>query len=472
MSDLRKSLSILKENNDLREIDEEFSTETEITSLANYYQRNNGPALLFNKPSGFGNKVLIGLFGTYTRLENVLERKITEITGDFSGLLEILYSKPSLIEGLKLFSKLKNFNVNEIGNGPAKEKYGDITLDDIPILKSWPKDGGRFITAPVVITRDPENGAYNAGTYRMHVYDSETTGMHWQTQKTGAMHMMKAKKMGTKLDVAVAIGVHPAVLFSSVSPLPEGIDEMAFAGYLTGNRIDTVRGETVDLRYPSNAEIILEGYVNPDETREEGPFGDHTGYYTPVDLYPVFHVKRIYHRKDFIYHSILVGKYWNEDVPIGRAIERIFLPVIKLQIPEINDIFLPEEGLFNDVLFVSIKKRYPGQGRKVGMAIFSLGQMMFTKYVVVVDEDIDVTDRKEVMWAVATRTDPARDIEIIKMAPTDSLDHSSIYPDVGGKMIIDATVKRMNEGTRREWPERIEVNETEVLKEKMKKYVL
>jgi len=472
MSDIRRSLSRLKKINDIREIDEEFRTDLEISSLSNYYQKKNGPALLFNKPSGYNNVVVTGLFGTYSRLENVMERNISDISEDFAGLFEMLYSKPGILEGLKLFSKLKNFSVNEVGNGPVKEVNGDITLDDIPILKHWPKDAGRFITAPVVITKDPETGTYNAGTYRMQVYDSETTGMHWQTQKTGAMHLMKAKKLGKKLDVAVAIGVHPSILFSSISPLPEGIDEMSFAGYLMENKVDVVRGETVDLRYPSNAEIVLEGYVDPDETREEGPFGDHTGYYTPIDLYPVFHVKKIFHRRNYIYHSILVGKYWNEDVPIGRAIERIFLPILKFQIPEIKDIFLPEEGLFNDVIFVSIKKRYPGQGRKVAMAVLSSGQMMFTKYVIIVDDDIDVTDRKEVLWAVSTRTDPARDIEIIKMAPTDSLDHSSIYQDVGGKMIIDATVKNTSEGIRRKWPERIEMDENDIIKEKMKKYVI
>jgi len=472
MPDLRESLSLLRKNNDIREINDEFNTVLEISSLANYYQKNNGPALLFNKPQGFNNKVIIGLFGTQRRFESLMGRTINEISDDFTSLFETISSKPGILDGLKLFSKLKNFSVNDVSSGPVKHSYGDITLDDIPILKNWPKDGGKFITAPVVITKDPETGAYNAGTYRMQVYDSETTGMHWQTQKTGAMHLLKAKKMHRNLDVAVAIGVHPSIMFSSISPLPEGIDEMAFAGYLTGQKVPVVHGDTVDLRYPAESEIVLEGYVDPEETKEEGPFGDHTGYYTPVDMYPVFHIKRIYHRENFIYHSILVGKYWNEDVPIGRAIERIFLPVIKFQIPEINDIFLPEEGLFNDVLFVSIKKKYPGQGRKVGMAILSMGQMMFTKYVIVVDDDIDVKDRKEVLWAVATRTDPGRDIEIIKMAPTDSLDHSSLYQDVGGKMIIDATKKGMSEGIRREWPEKIEVDENEILKEKMKKYVL
>ena len=468
--DLRESISVLRKNNDLREIEEEFSVDLEISALANHYQRKEGPALLFNRVSGFTNPVITNVFGTMKRFESVMERRTEDFAGDFQGIFDSLLSKPGLLDGLKLFSKLKNFSVNQVGNGPVKDYKGDITLDDIPILKHWPEDGGRFITAPVVITRDPETGVYNAGTYRMQVFDGETTGMHWQTQKTGAMHLKKAKKLGKKLEVAVAIGVSPSILFSAVSPLPEGIDEMAFAGYLSNEKHNVVQGETVSLRYPATSEIILEGFVDPDETREEGPFGDHTGYYTPVDLYPVFHITKIFHRKDFIYHSILVGKIWSEDVPIGRAIERIFLPAIKFQVPEINDIFLPEEGLFNDVVFVSIKKRYPGQGRKVGMSILSSGQMMFTKYVVVVDEDINVQDRKEVLWAVATRTDPSRDIEIIRMAPSDSLDHSSIFPDVGGKMIIDATIKGRSEGIQKPWPEKIEIDEEVILKDKLKRY--
>lgn len=468
--DLRRSITILRKNNDLNEIEEEFRADLEISTLTNIYQKKEGPALFFKNVSGFKNPVVTNLFGTKERFESVMERGTDDVSNDFREIFDSLLNKPGLMDGLRLFSKLKNFSANEVGNGPVKDYKGDTTLDEIPILKHWPGDGGKYVTAPVVITRDPETGLYNAGMYRMQVYDGETTGMHWQTQKTGAMHLKKAKKLGKNLEVAVAIGVSPSILFSAVCPLPEGIDEMAFAGYLSNEKHNVVQGETVSMRYPATAEIVLEGFVDPNETREEGPFGDHTGYYTPVDLYPVFHVKKILHRKDFIYHSILVGKIWNEDVPIGRAIERIFLPAIKFQIPEIKDIFLPEEGLFNDVVFVSIRKKYPGQGRKVGMALLSSGQMMFTKYVVVVDEDINVQERKEVLWAVATRTDPSRDVEIIKMAPTDSLDHSSIFPDVGGKMIIDATIKGRSEGILKPWPEKIEVDDSAILKDKLNRY--
>jgi 4-hydroxy-3-polyprenylbenzoate decarboxylase len=322
----------------------------------------------------------------------------------------------------------------------------------------------------VVITKDPETGIYNAGTYRMQVFDDETAGMHWQRQKQGYNHMLKAKKMGKNLDVAVVIGVHPAIFFSSISPLPEGINEMAFAGYLMGEKTRLVKGETVDLYYPADAEIVLEGYVDPIETKIEGPFGDHTGYYSPPEEYPVFHIKRISAREDFIYHATVVGKFWNEDVLMGHAIEKIFLPAIKLLIPDIVDIFLPEEGVLNDIAIVSIDKKYPGQGIKVGMAVLSQGQLMFNKYVIVVDKDINVRDKSEVLWAIATRTDPSRDVVIIPRAPADSLDHASFLPNLSGKMIIDATVKTREEGVVREWPEKIEMNEYEILKGKIEKY--
>ncbi|HEU13159.1 MAG TPA: UbiD family decarboxylase, partial [Euryarchaeota archaeon] len=322
----------------------------------------------------------------------------------------------------------------------------------------------------VVITKDPENGSYNAGVYRMQVYDDETTGMHWQRQKTGYMHMLKAKKLGKTLDVAVAIGVNPSILFSAISPLPEGLNEMSFAGLLMNEEVDLVKGETVDLLYPSNAEFVLEGYVDPDESRAEGPFGDHTGYYTPVEDYPVFHIKRIFHRKNPIYHATVVGRFWSEDAVIADAIQSIFLPFIKLQNQEIVDLYLPEEGVFNDLCIVSIRKSYPGQARKVAMSILSSGQLMFTKYVIVVDDDINVRDRREVLWAVSTRTDPARDVEIIGLSVADSLDHASIYNNAGGKMIIDATVKMPQEGFNRPWPRRIEKDLGKIVESMLRKY--
>jgi len=467
MRDLRDTIHEL--NDDLLRIKDKFSTDLEISAFTNLVQKKRGPALLFENPEGYKNPVLINIFGTEKRMNRILGKDLETIKNEISEILELTSKKPGLLDGIRLYSKLKSFGTEAVNSGPVNETKLN-GLSEIPILKTWPKDAGKYITAPVVITKDPETGIYNAGTYRMQVFDDETTGMHWQRQKTGYNHMLKAKKMGKNLDVAVVIGVHPAIFFSSISPLPEGINEMAFAGYLMGEKTRLVKGQTVDLYYPADAEIVLEGYVDPMETKIEGPFGDHTGYYSPPEEYPVFHIKRISAREDFIYHATVVGKFWNEDVVIGHAIEKIFLPAIKLLIPDIVDIFLPEEGVLNDIAIVSIDKKYPGQGIKAGMAVLSQGQLMFSKYVIVVDKDINVKDKSEVLWAIATRTDPSRDIVIIPRAPADSLDHASFLPNLSGKMIIDATVKTREEGVVREWPEKIEMNEYEILKGKIEKY--
>jgi|ADKI01.1.fsa_nt_gi UbiD family decarboxylases len=467
MRDLRDTIHEL--NDDLLRIKDKFSTDLEISAFTNLVQKKRGPALLFENPEGYKNPVLINIFGTEKRMNRILGKDLETIKNEISEILELTSKKPGLLDGIRLYSKLKSFGTEAVNSGPVNETKLN-GLSEIPILKTWPKDAGKYITAPVVITKDPETGIYNAGTYRMQVFDDETTGMHWQRQKTGYNHMLKAKKMGKNLDVAVVIGVHPAIFFSSISPLPEGINEMAFAGYLMGEKTRLVKGQTVDLYYPADAEIVLEGYVDPMETKIEGPFGDHTGYYSPPEEYPVFHIKRISAREDFIYHATVVGKFWNEDVVIGHAIEKIFLPAIKLLIPDIVDIFLPEEGVLNDIAIVSIDKKYPGQGIKAGMAVLSQGQLMFSKYVIVVDKDINVKDKSEVLWAIATRTDPSRDVVIIPRAPADSLDHASFLPNLSGKMIIDATVKTREEGVVREWPEKIEMNEYEILKGKIEKY--
>ncbi len=467
MRDLRDTIHEL--NDDLLRIKDKFSTDLEISAFTNLVQKKRGPALLFENPEGYKNPVLINIFGTEKRMNRILGKDLETIENEISEILELTSKKSGLLDGIRLYSKLKSFGTEAVNSGPVNETKLN-GLSEIPILKTWPKDAGKYITAPVVITKDPETGIYNAGTYRMQVFDDETTGMHWQRQKTGYNHMLKAKKMGKNLDVAVVIGVHPAIFFSSISPLPEGINEMAFAGYLMGEKTRLVKGQTVDLYYPADAEIVLEGYVDPMETKIEGPFGDHTGYYSPPEEYPVFHIKRISAREDFIYHATVVGKFWNEDVVIGHAIEKIFLPAIKLLIPDIVDIFLPEEGVLNDIAIVSIDKKYPGQGIKVGMAVLSQGQLMFSKYVIVVDKDINVRDKSEVLWAIATRTDPSRDVVIIPRSPADSLDHASFLPNLSGKMIIDATVKTREEGVFREWPEKIEMNEYEILKGKIEKY--
>jgi len=470
MSDLRAAIGRLTERSQLIEIEDNLSSELEISYFTNGVQMKGGPGLLFKMVDGRPSRLLMNAFGSAERVELLLGRGIDEIAAGIERMLGLAERRPGLADGLRLFSDMRSMAVNERGSGPVKEASGDITLDDLPILRTWPGDAGKFITMPVVITRDPEDGSYNLGTYRMQVFDRETTAMHWQTQKGGAMHLKKAERLGRELEVAVVLGAPPVVTFSSISPLPAGMNKLAFAGYLAGKGMDVVRGDTVGLHYPSDAEVVLEGYVDPREVRTEGPFGDHTGYYSEPDLYPVFHIRRITHRRDYIYQATVVGKLWNEDVHISRAIERMFLPGIRFLIPDVVDVFLPEEGLFNDICFVSIRKLYPGQGRKVGMAILSSGQMMFTKYVVVVDDDIDVRDRAQVMWAVATRTDPYRDVEIIKSSVADSLDHASMSPDVGGKMIIDATVKGKEEGYARAWPKRIKFEMDSLMKERLKRH--
>src|SRR3974390_930 len=389
---------------------------------------------------------------------------------------------------LPMLAELGKFFPKEVSTGPSKEviKKGDFSLLDFPILQCWPKDGGRFITLPSVITRDPRIGKRNVGTYRMQVYDSNSTGMHWQRQQHGAEHyreqmrrkaaegsaeglaaalelmaqsgggsrVAEGKQVAGKMDVAVAIGTEPAVMFSSIVPAPPDVEEFLIAGFLRQKPVELVKCETVDLEVPANSEIVLEGYVNLDELRTEGPFGDHTGFYSLDDLYPVFHVPCVTHRKDPIYSTTIVGKPPMEDAWMGKAVERIFLPLMKITIPELVDVNLPIEGVFHNLMIVSIRKSYPGQARKVMNAIWSLGQAMFTKCIVVVDEDVDVQDLADVTLKVFNHIDPERDIQFM-LGPVDSLDHASRLPDFGSKMRIDATRKWASEGFTRPWPDEI-----------------
>jgi 4-hydroxy-3-polyprenylbenzoate decarboxylase len=363
-------------------------------------------------------------------------------------------------------------------------KRDNFSLLDFPILQCWPKDAGRFITLPCVITRDPNTGKRNVGMYRMQVYDEKTAGMHWQRQKVAAEHyrdrlrgcgsetqqaasvrvdlmartsggsQLAENLPGGKMEVAVAIGTDPALTFSAIVPAPPDVEEYLVAGFLRQKPVELVKCETVDLEVPASAEIILEGHVQLDELRREGPFGDHTGFYSLEDLYPVFHVSCITHRKDPIYSTTIVGKPPMEDGWMGKAVERIFLPLMKLTIPELVDINLPLEGVFHNLMIVSIKKSYPGQARKVMNAIWSLGQAMFTKCIIVVDEDVNVQDVGEVTLKALNHIDPERDIQFT-LGPVDSLDHASRLPNYGSKMGIDATRKWASEGFSRPWPDEI-----------------
>jgi len=460
--DLREFIERLEAENELARIKHEVSPILEMTEIADRVVKGGGKALLFEKPKGYDIPVLMNVFGTERRMKMALEVERFEEIGE--RLLDILrFKTESLFDGLKGLGKIKElttFIPKKVKKGACKEVVMEKpNLLKFPILKCWPKDGGRFITLPIVITKDPETQELNVGMYRMQVFDEKTTGMHWQIHKHGALHYKKLKEMGKdRLEVAVAIGVDPAILYSATAPLPENFNEFTFAGFIRKERVKLVECETVDLLVPANAEIVLEGYVKVDELKPEGPFGDHTGYYTPVEPYPVFHVECITHRENPIYHATVVGKPPMEDAWLGKATERIFLPIIRFMHPEIVDINLPVEGCFHNLAIVSIKKRYPGHAKKVMFALWSMGMLSLTKIVIVVDDDVNVHDMREVIWAVTTRFDPAKDVVIIPDCPIDSLDHATYKPNLGGKLGIDATKKWREEGYEREWPEVVEMD--------------
>jgi 4-hydroxy-3-polyprenylbenzoate decarboxylase len=356
---------------------------------------------------------------------------------------------------LPMVSRLRDLMPRTVRDAPCQEVVRrDGTLDAFPILKCWPEDGGRYITLPLVFTKDPETGVRNIGTYRMQLFDGRTTGMHWQRHKGGAQHYRVAERLGKRLEVAVAISPEPVLTYAATAPMPEGLDELLLAGFLARRRIDLVKCVTVDLEVPASAHIVLEGYVEPGERRREGPFGDHTGFYSQPDDFPVFHVTCITHRKRPVYLTTVVGPPPMEDFYLGLASERIFLPMIRKTLPEIVDMHFPAAGIFHNLVIVSIDKRYPGHARKIMNAFWGLGQLMFSKTIVVVDKDVNVHDPSEVAWIVGTHIDPARDVQMTK-GPVDDLDDAAELPAFGGKMGIDATRKWASEGYRRLWPERV-----------------
>ena len=461
--DLRNFIEILKKKGLLKRITAEVDPVLEIAEINDRVVKTGGSALFFEKPKNSKFPCVVNLFGSYERMKLALEvDSLDEI-----GLRMLEFLEPdiptNLIEKLKTLPKLKrlaDFLPKYVNSGPCKEVIfrENLSLNVFPILKTWPDDGGRFITLPMVFTKDPETGSRNCGMYRMHVYDERTTGMHWHMHKDGAKHYRNAEKLGKRLEVAVAIGSDPAVMYSATAPLPEGVDEMLFAGFLRKSSVELVKCETIDLEVPANSEIVLEGYCEPNERRIEGPFGDHTGYYSLKDEFPMFHITCITHRKDALYPATIVGKPPMEDCYIAKTTERIFLPLIKKQIPEIVDINLPVEGVFHNIAIVSIDKRYPGHARRVMYALWGMGQMSFTKMIVVVDRWVDVQNPGEVIWRIGNNVDPKRDIVIVE-GPLDVLEHASDIPSYGGKMGIDATKKWKSEGFLREWPDEIVMSE-------------
>ncbi|MBV8881940.1 MAG: menaquinone biosynthesis decarboxylase, partial [Planctomycetaceae bacterium] len=375
------------------------------------------------------------------RLGSILALAMNPPTG---GFLEKIKTLPKLME-------MASFMPKTVDGGLCKDvvlKGDQVDLEKFPVLKCWPEDGGRFITFPLVFTYDPETGKRNVGTYRMQVYDRKTTGMHFHWHKDGARHLRKSSK---PLQVAVAIGCDPAMCFAATLPLPPDVDECLFAGLVRQEATRLTKCETLDIHVPANAEIILEGTVDPTERRREGPFGDHTGYYSLDDDFPVFRVNAITHRSKPVYHTTIVGPPPQEDGYIGYAIERLMHPLMKMQIPEMVDYHMPMEGVFHNLMIVSIDKRFPGHARKVMHTIWGLGQAMFTKTIVVVDADVNVHDYREVTWKALNHIDPERDIEFV-MGPIDILDHASRLAGYGSHMGIDATTKTAGEGFTRRWP--------------------
>ncbi len=486
-------LAALERAGELRRVRVPVATELEITEFADREMKSpgGGKALLFEQPTvhGVPSKfpLAINTMGSQRRMAMALGLEhIDELMHRMELILkakpptsfkhawtlamqglDLLNAKPKRVKDGPCKEVVARF-VNgdrEIGNGrsastPSTDHHSPVTfptLLDLPILQCWPRDGGRFITLPCVHTRDPDTGERNLGMYRMQVYDAQTTGMHWQVHKVGARHGRRYYERGERMPVAVTLGGDPAYTFAATAPLPDGLDEILFAGFVRKKPVPLVQCETVDLEVPADVDFVLEGYVQPGEMRPEGPFGDHTGFYTPLDDYPLFHLTAITHRREAVYPCTIVGIPPMEDFYMGSASVRIFLPVLRMTFPEIVDIALPAQGVFHNLVFVSIRKQYAWQAYKIMHGLWGMGQMMFSKYIVVVDEDCDVHDTSAVLFRLCANTDPQRDSTFIK-SPCDALDHAQTVPCIGSHMGLDATRKLSTEGYPRPWPELLKMD--------------
>src|SRR2546421_2612805 len=475
----RHFLETLDQAGELKRVSVPVDTDLLISEWADREMKSagGGKALLFEQPVIDGKiskfPVAINTMGSRKRMAMALGRdSVDEIAQEIQLILK---AKPptDLREGWNLLKQgihLLHARPKQVKEGACQEVAHEIdphqtsniehqtSLFDLPILKCWPKDGGRFITLPNVHTRDPETGARNIGVYRMQIYDERTTGMHWQIHKVGARHGKRYYERGERMPVAVTLGGDPVYTFAATAPLPDGLDEILFAGFLRKKSVELVKCKTIDVDVPADADFVLEGFVQPLETRPEGPFGDHTGFYTAVEDYPVFHLTAITHRRDAIYPTTIVGPPPMEDFYMGDATVRIFLPVFKMNFPEMVDMTLPPEGVFHNLVFVSIRKQYPYQAFKVMHGLWGMGPMMFSKYILVVDEDCDVHNTSEVLFRLCANTDPERDSTIIRN-PSDSLDHAPTEQNIGSHMGIDATRKLPGENYHRPWPELLKMDE-------------
>ena len=490
----RDFINALDKAGELKRISQPVATELEITEIADREMKSpgGGKALLFEKPTVNGVvspfPVAINTLGSHKRMAMSMgANSVDDVANELGALmkakpptsmreamkllslaLDLRHAKPKtvksgsckdlihLVESSKL--KVESWPKAPDVNQPATFNLQPATLLNLPILRCWPLDGGRFITLPCVVTRDPDTGERNLGMYRIQIYDDKTTGMHWQLQKVAARHGRRYYEKGERMPVAIFIGGDPMFPFAATAPMPDGLDEFLLAGYLRKKSVELVKCETNDLQVPANADFVIEGYVDPTEPlRDEGPFGDHTGYYTLPEPYPVFHVTAITHRKDAVYPATIVGIPPMEDFYIGGASVKLFLPIFKMNFPEIVDIALPAEGVFHNLVFVSIKKTYPMQAYKIMHGLWGMGQMMFTKYIVVVDADVNVHNTSEVLFHLTANTDPQRD-SLFTKGPSDVLDHATSEIASGSKMGFDATKKIPGEGFKRPWPPLIKMD--------------
>lgn len=517
----RDFVNALDKAGELKRISQPVATELEITEIADREMKSpgGGKALLFEKPTVNGVvspfPVAINTLGSHKRMAMSMgANSVDDVANELGSLMkakpptswrealkllgqafELRHAKPKVVKSGACKEVIHKFDapasrkepwpkaMDILGSAPAPgavssalagNKGADVvagaattarearalpTLKNLPIQKCWPLDGGRFITLPCVVTKDPDTGERNVGMYRIQIYDDKTTGMHWQLQKVGARHGRRYYETGTRMPVSIFIGGDPMFPFAATAPLPDGLDEFLLAGYLRKKSVELVKCETNDLEVPANSDFVIEGYVDPTEPlREEGPFGDHTGYYTLPEPYPVFHITAITHRKDAVYPATIVGIPPMEDFYIGGASVKLFLPIFKMNFPEIVDIALPAEGVFHNLVFVSIKKTYPMQAYKIMHGLWGMGQMMFTKYIVVVDADVNVHNTSEVLFHLTANTDPQRD-SIFTKGPADVLDHATSEIAIGSKLGIDATKKLPGEGFKRAWPPLIKMDE-------------
>ncbi|MGI8430710.1 MAG: menaquinone biosynthesis decarboxylase [Chthoniobacterales bacterium] len=473
-------LEALDKAGELQRIAQPVDSHLQITEWADREMKSpgGGKALLFEQPTLDGQPsrfpVAINTMGSEKRMALALQvDQIADLAQEIQLILKakpptdlregwsllkqgihLLRARPKHVKGAACQEVVYRFDDSD-NQSPGTDNF---SLGDLPILHCWPQDGGRFVTLPNVHTRDPETGARNLGMYRMQVYDGRTTGMHWQVHKVGARHGKLYYERNERMPVAVTIGGDPAYTFAATAPLPDGLDEILFAGFLRRKSVELVKCLTNDLEVPADVDFVLEGYVQPGETRPEGPFGDHTGFYTAIEDYPVFHLTAITHRKGAVYPTTIVGIPPMEDFYLGSASVRIFLPVFQMNFPEIIDMALPAEGVFHNLVFVSIRKQYAYQAFKVMHGLWGMGQMMFSKYIIVVDDDCDVHNTSEVLFRMCANTDPKRDSTLITN-PSDSLDHAPSVQNVGSHMGLDATRKLRGEGYDRPWPKLVRMDE-------------